>query len=215
MNYLDKTGLSYLWNKIKTLVSSKQDKLESGTNIKTINGETVLGEGNIVISNIYKDILLTEATNEVTIDNLDITNDGSQYEITIYGASSVNADLSVQINDLAGTNYHQQGVYWQGTLSATGNLTAYSGYRPNMDRFYYGLSMRTSRGRVKMEFSLFEYNGVGQFVMDWESTYAAYQAQNLTKGNGFVTNISNLNKISIKTASGNFMAGTRIILRKK
>jgi hypothetical protein len=32
------------------LANGKQDKLVSGTNIKTINGESLLGEGNIVIS---------------------------------------------------------------------------------------------------------------------------------------------------------------------
>lgn len=181
----------------------------------TILGKQIATTDELPKSNIVFETLLTEATNEVIIDDLNIVNDGSQYEIIIYGASTVNTDLSVQINDLAGTNYHQQGVYWQGILSANGNLTAYSGYRPNMNRFYYGLSMRSSRGRVKMEFSLFEYNEVDQLVMDWESSCACYQAQNLTKGNGFMTDISTLNKISIKTANGNFMAGTRVILRKK
>jgi hypothetical protein len=33
------------------LQSSKQDKLISGTNIKTINGESLLGTGNITIEN--------------------------------------------------------------------------------------------------------------------------------------------------------------------
>lgn len=50
MNYLDKAGLTYLWGKIKTLLSNKQDKLVSGTNIKTVNGESLIGSGNISIS---------------------------------------------------------------------------------------------------------------------------------------------------------------------
>lgn len=45
--YLDDTGLSYLWGKINT---KKQDKLVSGTNIKTINNTSLLGSGNISIS---------------------------------------------------------------------------------------------------------------------------------------------------------------------
>lgn len=48
--YLDKTGLAYFWNKIKTKLSAKQDTLVSGTNIKTINGNSLLGSGNISIS---------------------------------------------------------------------------------------------------------------------------------------------------------------------
>lgn len=42
--------ITVLGTDIKNLLTNKQDKLESGTNIKTINGQTVLGEGNIVLA---------------------------------------------------------------------------------------------------------------------------------------------------------------------
>ena len=45
--YLDSTGLSYFWGKLKSYF---QKKLVSGTNIKTINGQSVLGSGNITVS---------------------------------------------------------------------------------------------------------------------------------------------------------------------
>jgi hypothetical protein len=45
--YLDKSGLSYFWGKLKAYF---QEKLVSGTNMKTINNESVLGSGNISIS---------------------------------------------------------------------------------------------------------------------------------------------------------------------
>ena len=45
--YLDSTGLTYLWSKLKDYF---QAKLVSGTNIKTINGNSLLGSGNIDIS---------------------------------------------------------------------------------------------------------------------------------------------------------------------
>lgn len=38
---------------VETSLGNKQDTLVSGTNIKTINGESVLGEGNIEISDYY------------------------------------------------------------------------------------------------------------------------------------------------------------------
>lgn len=50
MGYLDNTGLEHLWAKIKERLSAKQDALVSGTNIKTVNGESLLGDGNITIS---------------------------------------------------------------------------------------------------------------------------------------------------------------------
>lgn len=45
--YLDHTGLTYFWGKLKAYF---QVKLVSGTNIKTINNESLLGSGNITVS---------------------------------------------------------------------------------------------------------------------------------------------------------------------
>ena len=47
MKYLDYTGLQYFWSKLKALFQTKQDVLVSGTNIKTVNGNSILGSGNI------------------------------------------------------------------------------------------------------------------------------------------------------------------------
>lgn len=45
--FLDDNGLAYLWGKLKDYF---QVKLVSGTNIKTINNNSLLGSGNITIS---------------------------------------------------------------------------------------------------------------------------------------------------------------------
>lgn len=50
--YLDKSGLTYFWGKIKTALTGKQDSLVSGTNIKTINNTTLLGSGNISVGDV-------------------------------------------------------------------------------------------------------------------------------------------------------------------
>lgn len=47
--YLDGAGLTYLIQKIKTALGSKQDTLVSGTNIKTINNTSLLGSGDISV----------------------------------------------------------------------------------------------------------------------------------------------------------------------
>jgi len=64
--YLDKSGLTYFWSKIKAKLSNKQDTLVSGTNIKTINSTSLLGSGNISIPAITVDSALsTTSTNPV------------------------------------------------------------------------------------------------------------------------------------------------------
>lgn len=44
--YLDYNGTLYFWGKLKAYF---QAKLVSGTNIKTINNESLLGSGNITV----------------------------------------------------------------------------------------------------------------------------------------------------------------------
>lgn len=45
--YLDSTGLVHFWGKLKERF---QDKLVSGTNIKTINGQSLLGSGDLPVA---------------------------------------------------------------------------------------------------------------------------------------------------------------------
>lgn len=62
--YLDKAGLTYLWSKLKDFF---QQKLVSGTNIKTINNNSLLGSGNISISGsgTVDDAMSSTSTNPV------------------------------------------------------------------------------------------------------------------------------------------------------
>ena len=51
IQFTDKNNEVYLVrdSEARVLISGKQDALVSGTNIKTINGESILGSGNLVI----------------------------------------------------------------------------------------------------------------------------------------------------------------------
>ena len=63
--YLDKTGLTYFWSKLKDYF---QVKLVSGTNIKTINNTRLLGSGNIDLSGggtAGEDYIVEQGTNGI------------------------------------------------------------------------------------------------------------------------------------------------------
>lgn len=47
MKILNDIGLEYFWELVNRL---KQDALRSGTNIKTVNGESILGSGDLNVS---------------------------------------------------------------------------------------------------------------------------------------------------------------------
>lgn len=48
-DFLDEDGVLTLWEKNKELASTKQDTLVSGENIRTVNGMSLLGSGNIAL----------------------------------------------------------------------------------------------------------------------------------------------------------------------
>lgn len=88
-------------------IEDKQDILESGINIKTINGESVLGSGDInlnsyitttSISSIptdYKLVKCTIANNgSFTVDNTSISA-GKEIQIVIYNSSSTDITISI------------------------------------------------------------------------------------------------------------------------
>lgn len=52
--FLDETGLSTLVTNIKTALGKKQDKLTSGTNIKTVNRHSLLGSGDVTVGDVTK-----------------------------------------------------------------------------------------------------------------------------------------------------------------
>ena len=75
----DKLGgdidLSNYYNKTQTdtLLNGKQDTLESGTNIKTINNQSILGNGNITIQGGGGTSDYTDLTNKPSINNVTLS----------------------------------------------------------------------------------------------------------------------------------------------
>lgn len=96
---------TYLVEQNKTDISGKQDKLISGTNIKTINNQTLLGSGNITISGGGD--VTAAGDNTFTGNNVfsgiaiaDIL-DGTQYQITgdngvlMFASGATNDDIQL------------------------------------------------------------------------------------------------------------------------
>lgn len=69
-------------------LDSKQDKLIAGKNIKTVNGESLLGEGNLAISNGAKligEATTTEMVSVIAIKPIEELQVGGVYVLQIYG----------------------------------------------------------------------------------------------------------------------------------
>lgn len=120
-------------NNISTLSTSKQDTLISGTNIKTINSQSVLGSGDITIPTGVTDYLdltnkpidiLDMEYNDIDINTLDngavykVINPGGMYND--YGAYLYLDEGSILLKGDYGADYiGSSGVYWLDPAAAT------------------------------------------------------------------------------------------------
>ena len=77
-------------------LNGKQDTLVSGTNIKTVNGNSLLGEGNILIKSVDVDSALS-ATSENPVQNKVITNKVNTIEQSITNLSNT---MPTKVSDL-------------------------------------------------------------------------------------------------------------------
>lgn len=104
------------------MLDSKQDKLVSGTNIKTINGESLLGEGNITIQGGSGDCVCdlddyyTKGEVDSKISNAGggnvIANDNLAEGNVVIGGNNKNiVDSGINANNLVQSDYPFEGIY--------------------------------------------------------------------------------------------------------
>lgn len=140
-NLIDFDLLTYYNTKLKTylttLLSKKQDTLDS-TNIKTINGESILGSGDIKAGNPNANVEAVDTSD--IIDDV-ISNENSNYELPIAGLSTlggvkVGTYIStvkyskIAINESTG----EIGlIYGNGLTTSSGHLTLNIGYGLEFD----------------------------------------------------------------------------------
>ena len=83
--YLNGNGLSEVWVNIKNYIASqllgKQDTLVSGTNIKTVNNQSLLGSGNVSFT--PPTFTYDSSTETLTVTNLVFSYDAQTKTLTI------------------------------------------------------------------------------------------------------------------------------------
>lgn len=100
-NFFRESGVKWLWERIKTLLSAKQDKLVSGTNIKTINGTSLLGSGDVSIegggdfdsSGTYPNLTAGKATKLATARTISLSG-GASGSASFDGSTAINIPVT-------------------------------------------------------------------------------------------------------------------------
>lgn len=124
--------------KLQAQVSGKQDTLVSGTNIKTINGSSVLGSGDLAVSGggqVVQSTLTTLATGTALIpsdDTIPQNTEGDQYlSVTITPKSATSTlviDVEAEVVHSAAASYCVGALFQDSTANAlaVGQIYAYN-----------------------------------------------------------------------------------------
>lgn len=120
--YADSTGLTEFWSKVKshvaTAISGKQDTLVSGTNIKTVNNNSLLGSGDISISggskNIWYGICDTAAATQakvVTTSSGDFAlTTGNMVRVKMTNAQTYSGTATLNVDNKGAVNITRVGT---------------------------------------------------------------------------------------------------------
>lgn len=120
--FLDKDGLDELWSKIKALNSKKQDALVSGTNIKTISGNSLLGSGNLAYTDIVP-IVTAPTSNGASL----ITSGGVYTAVDTLAKLDSSGTYYVDIQRAHSSSYRLKMVHGTFSVSRTSGTTKYNG----------------------------------------------------------------------------------------
>ena len=170
-------------------LNGKQDTLVSGTNIKTVNGESLLGEGNILIKSVDVDSALS-TTSENPVQNKVITNKVNTIEQSITNLSNT---IPTKVSDLTNDSGYI-------TNAALTDLATKEEVSAKQDTLVSGTNIKTINGNSIL--------GEGNIVIEGggggslPSFGMSLSGTTITMTEGTIANFFN----AIKAGKGNYRA---------
>lgn len=169
-------------------LNGKQDTLVSGTNIKTVNGESLLGEGNILIKSVNVDSALS-TTSENPVQNKVITNKVNTIEQSITNLSNT---MPTKVSDLTNDSGYI-------TNAALTDLATKEEVSAKQDTLVSGTNIKTINGNSIL--------GEGNIVIEGgggglPSFGMSLSGTTITMTEGTIENFFN----AIKAGKGNYRA---------
>lgn len=167
--------------------------------------------------NVVYETTLEKATNTIEATGLDMVRDGGKYEFELIHAGSDAGGIEITFNGI-NTGYYQQGVSYNGALTANGELSSTPFFRKAMSSIYYALDETNT-----MQFPAITKGEI--LFSNLTRKTVCYELKNVIvlSGKQQVTELYGLNDQAIenltsvkfaKTNNANFLAGTRLKIRK-
>lgn len=179
------------------------------------NVEMELNEIKDGIREIVFQTILTNNSMSIDVTNLDIVRDGGEYEFILFHVDNGAAeDVYIRINDKESGYYYAFDTQ-SGTLTTSGNLTRHSEYVKNNNRFFaYTNSSKFAKFPAVMKGHFYLFNN--NITYDLSNKLAVDGNQVITYLNGTLdSDDGNMNSLRFYKPSSPFIAGTKLIIKKK
>ena len=169
-------------------LNGKQDTLVSGTNIKTVNGESLLGEGNILIKSVNVDSALS-TTSENPVQNKVITNKVNTIEQSITNLSNT---MPTKVSDLTNDSGYI-------TNAALTDLATKEEVSAKQDTLVSGTNIKTINGNSILGSGNISIQGGGGGSVPYEMSLSG---TTITMNNSTISSFFN----AIERGDGNYRA---------
>lgn len=180
-----------------------------------ILGDLYVRDRSILGGNAIYDYTLTENASSIKINDLDMIADGGGYEIIMYHSGTTLSDTKIRFNGLD-AGYYQTAIGFNNTnTSSDGSLNMETAYRPSKDCIYWGM--------IASSTSTYPATLTGKFFKQVDNRIA-YSLKNECSVSGkqyiaFSTGVNdreatNLTSLEFFRNSGEFLKGTRIIIKR-
>lgn len=181
---------------IQTQINAKQATLVSGTNLKTVNGNSLLGSGDLSVSSQWNN-----DTYGITYASNVAVGSSSRSDVKIYGYSTTstigvygNSSTGVGVEGVSGSNY---GIYGASTSGTAVSASSSSGYGvhgvsgSNYGGVFAGLGVNISSGGLYISGTT-RISSTGVFTPSngASGSFKSSDNKTITVTNGIITSIT-------------------------
>lgn len=165
---------------------------------------------------IVMDYTVEVETDQIEFTALNLTPE-YKYDITIEGSSSQGGDIMVRVNGITYSTYHSMGSYYNNSDTANADYQYNNGIRHNIDHWYYGFSLYSTPTKLNATLELIKDLNTSVYL-----PVATWQSFSCWNGVGFRSDVkgtctepvSNITKLTFTLFDGNYVPGTRFIIKK-
>lgn len=204
-------------NEIKAIVNENDDEVGNLSGLNTTDKSSIVNAINEVNSKTYEIIeeetLNTEMQN-ITISGLDLNTD-KHYKIEFYGASNVDGEIQIKLNNITNL-YNHIAIAANGTTTTNSNNNLVSAWRNNAEIIAYSMTITDSSAMCILDMELYRnnINETTSYKIDYGYPNAYNHSKVFISGAIDLDTHDNINSITISNSDGTFKVGSKIIVKK-